>query len=244
MGCIKKPLNVGSFRGFLGVPTLPVHHGSCILKCAFGKPSNRLKRRADITVQAPPLTSPREYLLQLQSVIDRLDTNVVDRLVEAIWSGYLHSRTVFLFGNGGSAALASHLACDLGKGTINGLRKRLRAVCLSDNVPMMTAWANDLNYQEVYAEQLRNLIEPGDVAVAISGSGNSMNVVRGLEVAREAGATTMVLTGYDGGRVKSIADICLIVPSDNMQHIEDAHLCVAHAIFTSVRHRMKQADEP
>jgi D-sedoheptulose 7-phosphate isomerase len=177
-------------------------------------------------------------------VIDRLDTNVVDRLVEAIWSGYLHSRTVFLFGNGGSAALASHLACDLGKGTINGLRKRLRAVCLSDNVPMMTAWANDLNYQEVYAEQLRNLIEPGDVAVAISGSGNSMNVVRGLEVAREAGATTMVLTGYDGGRVKSIADICLIVPSDNMQHIEDAHLCVAHAIFTSVRHRMKQADEP
>ena len=209
----------------------------------FWKPSNRLKRRADITVQAPPLTSPREYLLQLQSVIDRLDTNVVDRLVEAIWSGYLRSRTVFLFGNGGSAALASHLACDLGKGTINGLRKRLRAVCLSDNVPMMTAWANDLNYQEVYAEQLRNLIEPGDVAVAISGSGNSMNVVRGLEVAREAGATTMVLTGYDGGRVKSIADICLIVPSDNMQHIEDAHLCVAHAIFTSVRNRMKQADE-
>jgi len=194
-------------------------------------------------VQAPPLTSPREYLLQLQSVIDRLDTNVVDRLVEAIWSGYLRSRTVFLFGNGGSAALASHLACDLGKGTINGHRKRLRAVCLSDNVPMMTAWANDLNYQEVYAEQLKNLIEPGDMAVAISGSGNSMNVVRGLEVAREAGATTMVLTGYDGGRVKSIADICLIVPSDNMQHIEDAHLCVAHAIFTSVRHRMKQADE-
>jgi len=194
-------------------------------------------------VQAPPLTSPREYLLQLQSVIDRLDTNVVDRLVEAIWSGYLRSRTVFLFGNGGSAALASHLACDLGKGTINGHRKRLRAVCLSDNVPMMTAWANDLNYQEVYAEQLKNLIEPGDMAVAISGSGNSMNVVRGLEVAREAGATTMVLTGYDGGRVKSIADICLIVPSDNMQHIEDAHLCVAHAIFTSVRNRMKQADE-
>ena len=194
-------------------------------------------------MQAPPLTSPREYLLQLQSVIDRLDTNVVDRLVEAIWSGYLRSRTVFLFGNGGSAALASHLACDLGKGTINGHRKRLRAVCLSDNVPMMTAWANDLNYQEVYAEQLKNLIEPGDMAVAISGSGNSMNVVRGLEVAREAGATTMVLTGYDGGRVKSIADICLIVPSDNMQHIEDAHLCVAHAIFTSIRHRMKQADE-
>ena len=107
---------------------------------------------------------------------------------------------------------------------------------------MMTAWANDLNYQEVYAEQLKNLIEAGDMALAISGSGNSMNVVRGLEVAREAGATTMVLTGYDGGRVKSIADICLIVPSDNMQHIEDAHLCVAHSIFTTVRHRM-QADE-
>lgn len=193
-------------------------------------------------MQAPALTSPREYLSGLQNVIDRLDTKVVDQLVDAILSGYRRSRTLFLFGNGGSAALASHLACDLGKGTIHGHRRRLRAVCLSDNVPMMTAWANDLNYQEVYAEQLKNLIEPADMALAISGSGNSMNVVRGLEVAREVGATTMVLTGYDGGRVKSIVDICLIVPSDNMQHIEDAHLCAAHAIFTTVRHRM-QADE-
>ena len=116
-------------------------------------------------------------------------------------------------------------------------------MCVSDNVPLLTAWANDLSYQEIFAEQLRNLIEPRDLAFAISASGNSRNVIRGLEVARDAGARTMVLTGYDGGRVKSIADICLIVPSDNMQHIEDAHLCAAHAIFTSVLHRMREADE-
>jgi D-sedoheptulose 7-phosphate isomerase len=202
-----------------------------------------LKTRSNNAVQAPPLIESQEYLSQLRIVIERLDTAVVDQLAEAIWRGYQKSRTLFIFGNGGSAALASHFACDLGKGTIRADRRRLRAICVSDNVPMLTAWANDLSYQEIFAEQLRNLIEPGDMAFAISASGNSMNVIRGLEVARDTGAKTMVLTGYDGGRVKSIADICLVVPSDNMQHIEDAHLCAAHAIFTSVLHRMRQADE-
>ena len=224
-------------------PPCPRNSTSCILKKLFCESLKPLKTRTNSAVQAPPLIESREYLSQLRGVIERLDTAIVDQLAQTIWQGYQQSRTLLIFGNGGSAALASHFACDLGKGTIRADRRRLRAICLSDNVPMLTAWANDLSYQEIFAEQLRNLTEPGDMAFAISASGNSMNVIRGLEVARAAGAKTMVLTGYDGGRVKSIADICLIVPSDNMQHIEDAHLSAAHAIFTLVLHRMRQADE-
>jgi len=167
---------------------------------------------------------------------------VVDRITESIWRGYEEGRTLLTFGNGGSAALASHFVCDIGKGTAAPGRKRLRAISLTDNAPLVTAWANDTSYGEIFAEQLRALLQKGDLVLAISGSGNSENVVRGLQTAREAGAKTMALTGFSGGRVKALADICLIVPSDNMPHIEDAHLLSAHAIFTAIRRRMMQTN--
>src|SRR5215467_6611435 len=167
----------------------------------------------------------------------RLDTDLVDRISEQIWQAYEQDRTVYLFGNGGSAALASHLACDLVKGTASNGRRRLRAVSLNDNAALVTALANDLEYGEIFAEQLHH-IGPGDVALAISSSGNSPNVVRGLEVAQQAGATTIAISGFKGGRVKSLCDMCLIVPSDNVQYIEDSHLGVMHAIFSAVRQRM------
>jgi len=188
------------------------------------------------------LLASREYLASLREVLDRLDTSVVDRITDAIWHGYEEGRTLFTFGNGGSAALASHFVCDIGKGTVAPGRKRLRAIALTDNVPLMTAWANDTSYGEIFAEQLRDQIQKDDLVLAISGSGNSENVVRGLETAREFGARTMALSGFSGGRVKALVDICLIVPSENMQHIEDAHLFSAHAIFTAIRRRMMQAN--
>jgi D-sedoheptulose 7-phosphate isomerase len=180
----------------------------------------------------------RMYIDELRAILDRLDHAMIDRITEAIWRGYEQGRTLFIFGNGGSAALASHLATDLGKGTIADERARLRTISLTDNVPMMTAWANDFGYENIFAEQLRGLAQPGDLALAISGSGNSKNVVRGIEAAREAGATAIALTGFDGGRVKELCELCVVVPSHNMQHVEDAHLCAAHAIFTAVRERM------
>jgi len=155
---------------------------------------------------------------------------------------YENARMIFLFGNGGSAALASHLACDLGKGTVNGSGKRFRVLSLTDNVPLMTAWANDVHYEDIFAQQLENYLRPGDVAFAISGSGNSPNVIRGLEAARRLGAQTLALTGFDGGRAKPLADLCLVVPSDSMQLIEDAHLCATHAIFLAIRQRMMQTN--
>lgn len=183
----------------------------------------------------------QDYFSGLRTVLEHLDTALLDRFAETIWRGYEQGRTLFVFGNGGSAALASHFACDIGKGTVTDGRRRLKVLSLTDNVPLMTAWANDSRYEEIFAEQLNGLVEKGDLVLAISGSGNSPNVLRGLEVARQAGATTLVLTGFDGGKVKALADLCFVVPSNSMQHIEDVHLCSTHAIFTAVRNRMMQA---
>jgi D-sedoheptulose 7-phosphate isomerase len=116
---------------------------------------------------------------------------------------------------------------------LNG-SKRFRAIALTDNLPLITAWANDTSYDDVFAEQLRSLAIVGDVALAISGSGNSGNVLRALEVARSSGCTTMGITGYSGGKMKALCDYCVVVPSDNMQIIEDFHLSVCHALFTSI----------
>jgi len=187
--------------------------------------------------QQLPVVKAADYLGETRGVMARLDADLIDRISEQIWQAYEQERTVYLFGNGGSAALASHLACDLAKGTAANGRRRMRAVSLNDNLALLTALANDLEYDEIFAEQLHH-IEPGDVALAISSSGNSPNVVRGLEVAQQAGATTVAITGFKGGRVKSLCDMCLVVPSDNVQYIEDSHLSVMHAIFSAVRQRI------
>jgi D-sedoheptulose 7-phosphate isomerase len=189
-----------------------------------------------------PSVATKDYLAAVQQVLARLDHGVVDRMTEAIWRGYEEGRTLFVLGNGGSAALASHFACDIGKGTIAARERRLKTIALTDNVALLTAWANDKAYQEIFAEQLEGLAEKGDLVMAISGSGNSPNVIRGLETARRIGAQTLVLTGFAGGRAKALGDLCLVVPSDSMQHIEDAHLCATHAIFLAIRERMKQAN--
>jgi D-sedoheptulose 7-phosphate isomerase len=187
---------------------------------------------------AAPLAPSSDYIAELRAILDHLDTAAIDRIASAVWQGYQAGRTLFIFGNGGSAALASHLACDIGKGTMAREKPPLKVVSLTDNVPLMTAWANDHSYDEIFAQQLRGLAHPGDLALAISGSGNSKNVVRGLETAREMGLQPLALTGFGGGKVKNLCELCLIVPSDCMQHVEDAHLCAAHAIFTAVYRRM------
>jgi D-sedoheptulose 7-phosphate isomerase len=182
------------------------------------------------------------YLGELSEAIRKLPLSSMERLAQLFLRAYTEGRTIFLFGNGGSAALASHLCCDLGKGTIPAAGgERLRAVSLTDNVALITAWANDTRYESIFAEQLANLLRTGDVAFAISGSGNSPNVLAALEYARRAGAATAGITGFEGGRMRSLCDICVVVPSDNMQIIEDLHVSIAHAVFRVVRQRM---DEP
>jgi D-sedoheptulose 7-phosphate isomerase len=183
----------------------------------------------------------KQYFEELQRVMVGLPNEGIDQIADTLMRAYDAGRTVYLCGNGGSAALASHFACDLGKGTAycNG-GKRLRALSLTDNLPTLTAWANDSSYEDVFSEQLRNFVQPGDVAVAISGSGNSKNVLNALQVAREAGATTVGISGFQGGEMKSLCDICVIVPSNNMQIIEDLHLAMAHSIFRIVYGRISR----
>jgi D-sedoheptulose 7-phosphate isomerase len=185
------------------------------------------------------LNGCRAYFELLSRSLVELSFAEIDSLAEVLVEAYQNEHRVFVFGNGGSAALASHFACDLGKGTVNGTRKRFRVIALTDNVPLMTAWANDSGYESIFSEQLVNLARAGDVAFAISASGNSRNVLKALKRARESGLTTAGLTGFNGGEMRALCDACIVVPSDNMQIIEDLHVAITHALFTSIRARIQ-----
>ncbi len=182
------------------------------------------------------------YFQNVVGAIERLPVATINQVVGVLLQAYDSGRTIFLFGNGGSAALASHVVCDLGKGATNGSAKRFKALAFTDNVPLMTAWANDARYEDIFAEQLNNFVEPNDIAFAISGSGNSPNVLKALKLARDSGAFTIGLTGFQGGSMKSLCDLCVIIPSDNMQIIEDLHLSVTHAVFTVLRAKICQQE--
>lgn len=145
------------------------------------------------------------------------------------------NRTIYFFGNGGSASTASHFVVDISKVANPGSGRRFRCVGLSDCVPSMTAWANDSDYSVIFSEQLRGLAQPGDVAVGISGSGNSPNVLKAIELARSMGLKTVGLTGIGGGKLKGMVDVALVVPSNSMQHTEDVHLMVCHTLTAYFR---------
>lgn len=194
--------------------------------------------------QEKELASPDKYLRGVVDVLEQLPVSVIDDVVDRLWQAYRQERTVYLFGNGGSAALASHAACDLGKGTTSPGKKPFRVVSLTDNVSLITAWANDTSYENIFAAQLRPFIEGGDIAFAISGSGNSPNVLNGLRAAQEVGASTIGLTGFDGGKMKAMCDVCITAPSENMQHIEDSHLCIMHAVFLAFRQCALSVSKP
>ena len=175
------------------------------------------------------------YLEELKAVLDRFPVEDIERVVDVLLDARRTAATVFILGNGGSAATASHFACDLGKSAISPGVPRFRVVALTDNVPLLTAWGNDTDYVNVFSEQLRNLVRPGDVVIAISGSGNSPNVLKAVEVGRQAGATTIGLTGFEGGKLKDLVDICIVVPANHMGQAEDGHMILDHLITDCIK---------
>jgi D-sedoheptulose 7-phosphate isomerase len=187
------------------------------------------------------LASPRNYFTTVSGVLEKLPISSVDQCVDQLFKAYRENRSVYVFGNGGSAALASHCACDLNKGTAIDGKRHFRVLSLTDNVPLITAWANDANYEDIFSAQLRPLIQANDIAMAISGSGNSPNVLSALRLAREVGAVTLGLGGYRGGKMAALCDVCVVAPSDNMQQIEDAHLCIMHAMFLAVANLIRNS---
>lgn len=176
-----------------------------------------------------------DYLSGVQALLGKISPVEIQKIVNILHDTRMNHHSVYLCGNGGSAATASHWANDLCKGTVSQALPRLRAIALTDNVPLITAWANDSAYENIFASQLANFVQPLDVVIGISGSGNSRNVLNAMRCARQEGALTIGLTGFDGGRLKELADFCIVVPSNSMEQVEDAHLILTHAVSTALR---------
>ena len=185
-------------------------------------------------IQKVPETM-KKYISEVSATLERLPMENIAQVVKLLEEACLKAKRVFIFGNGGSAATASHFAADLSKGAICLGKPRIKAFALTDNVSLLTAWANDTAYENIFAEQLGNLVEPGDIAIGISGSGNSPNVLNGIKVAKAKGATTTGFIGFDGGKLRELVDIRIIVPSHNMEQVEDIHLLLEHVITTCLR---------
>jgi D-sedoheptulose 7-phosphate isomerase len=173
----------------------------------------------------------QDYLNGLKKVIDELDIGEVNEVMEQLLAAYHRRASVYVFGNGGSASTASHFVNDFNKGVSEQLEGGFRFYCLNDNVPTMMAVANDISYNRVFALQLKNYLQPGDVVMAISGSGNSPNVIEAVRYANQRGIDTIGLVGYDGGKLKQLARCCIHIPVDDMQKVEDLHLVMNHVMM-------------
>jgi D-sedoheptulose 7-phosphate isomerase len=184
------------------------------------------------------------YVKEIKHTLDNLPWEAIQRTIDVLQEARLSDRQVFIMGNGGSAATASHFACDLGKGTLMPGRPRFRVIALTDNMPLFSALANDFGYERVFMEQLASLVQPEDVVIGISGSGNSPNVLNAIFFAQQVGATTMGMTGFDGGRLKGIVDVCIHVPNHRMEQVEDLHLMLEHRISTQLRQTMGLEEMP
>jgi D-sedoheptulose 7-phosphate isomerase len=176
--------------------------------------------------------------------LHKIDPGQVQALADAVWSCYQQGRFVFVIGNGGSGSNASHFCEDLGKGTLrredfdNDKKKRLRVLSLTDNTPYILAWGNDEGFERVFVEQLKNLASPGDLLVAISGSGNSPNILRAVEWANRNGVTTFGCTGFAGGKLMAMAQHNLHVPLDDMGIVESIHLTAFHWVVDDLHKRI------
>ena len=184
-----------------------------------------------------------DYFGELKKIFDDIKWKDIQEISDIIYKAYLNERTIFILGNGGSASTASHFACDLGKGTLSRVydssEKRFRVVSLTDNAATISAYANDLSFDDIFIQQLRNLVRKGDVVIAITGSGNSKNVVKAVKYARESGAITVGMLGFDGGKVKRFLDKYVIVPSSHYGRIEDLHVILEHLITDHLRTKIK-----
>lgn len=179
-----------------------------------------------------------QYINELKKALDTLPQKGLEETADAIMGAYEKGRQIFVMGNGGSGATASHFVCDINKFACSGSNTRFRAICLNDNVPTILAYANDVSFEDVFLEQLKNFLSPGDVVIGISTSGNSRNIVKAIEYANDMNSRTIGLTGSNGGTLAELAQIFIKVPESNMQRVEDIHLILAHIIVQLAREKI------
>ncbi|MBI4494676.1 MAG: SIS domain-containing protein [Chloroflexi bacterium] len=184
-------------------------------------------------------TVATDYLATLAGVLSLVPRQPLARALELLLQARATGRRVYLIGNGGSAATASHFAVDLAKTARGGGQRPLRAFALADSVPTLTAWANDTAYERVFAEPLAALVEPGDIVIAISASGNSPNILAGLRAAAASGARTIGLLGFDGGAARQLVEVALHVPVNDYGLVEDAHSAIGHALTAALRRTLQ-----
>lgn len=181
------------------------------------------------------------YFEQLKETLDGIDQAAVNAVIDLLHQARQRQRQVFIMGNGGSASTASHFVCDLAKNTRVAGWPDFRVLGLTDNMALVTAYANDEGYENAFAGPLASLVQTGDVVIGISTSGNSPNVLQGIEVARQVGAVTVGLTGFDAGKLGTMVDRHVHVPSDIIEHVEDIHLMLEHLITKELRERAREA---
>jgi D-sedoheptulose 7-phosphate isomerase len=179
----------------------------------------------------------KRYLEEVRACLSTMEgqLDTFDEMGQQLLDARERGATIFLCGNGGSASCASHFTSDLAKGTIHPKEQRFRVISLSDNIPLMTAWGNDSSYDDIFVEQLKNLMKPGDVVIGISGSGNSPNVLKTIKWARKNGAKTVSITGFKGGKMASVAERSYVIPLHYMQQIEDLHMLIEHMVTSAIR---------
>lgn len=171
------------------------------------------------------------YFERLKNTIDQIDKSELNNLMNVLVEAKETGKQIFIMGNGGSSATASHYVCDFNKGVSLGQEKKFKFICLNDNIPSLMAYANDLSFEDIFVEQLKNLYQEGDVVIGISGSGNSKNVLKAIEYANAHGGVTVGLTGYSGGRLKEMAQWGVHIPINDMQIAEDLHMVLDHCMM-------------
>ncbi len=180
-----------------------------------------------------------EYFNKLKKGIDSLDRNMINKIIDVLFEAWKKEKQIFILGNGGSASTASHFACDIGKGTLGrkyndkNLR-RFKVFSLTDNVATITAYGNDLSFDDIFSQQLKNSVCEEDVVIVITGSGNSPNVIKAVEVAKQSKAITIAFLGFNGGKVKNMVEYPLLFRDTHFGRIEDSHLILCHLISSAL----------
>jgi len=190
------------------------------------------------------MTDVKNYLAQIQTLVEQIPSGDVEKVTDLLWENYDAARRVVFCGNGGSAATASHLPADFQKGMFTEFGRPWECLSLVDSMALVTAWSNDTSYANVFAGQVKTWLRPNDILVAISGSGNSENVIAAVHAAQECGAITIGLCGFGGGKLAAVVQHAIVLKSRNMQMVEDVHMILGHAIYSALRDRaIRQAAE-